>query len=86
MNIKTNMMTNSNKQYNYLIKCNRVEIKKVYRNRTQFEYFLTIFMGDSDYESIMNYKECFLTKKSALSHAKYKIVNAPQPRIEKVIF
>ena len=79
-------MTTLNKQYNYLINGNRVEIKKVYRTKTQFEYFLTIFMGDSNYESIMNYNTMFLTKKAALNHAKHIVLNAPKPRIEKVIF
>lgn len=80
-------MTTLNKQYNYLINENRVEIKKVYRTKTQFEYFLKIFMGNSDYESGLIYNTLFLTKKNALNHAKHVILNAPQPKIvERVIF
>jgi len=73
-----------NKQYNYLINGNRVEITKVYRTKSQFEYYLNIFIGGSDYESILNYRTMFLTKKNALEHAKYIITEAPQPRIEKM--
>jgi hypothetical protein len=79
-------MTTSDKQYNYLVSGNRIEIKKIYRNRTQFEYYLKIFMGDSDYESILNYQAMFLTKKRAISYAQNIIFNAPKPRIERVIF
>lgn len=79
-------MTDLNKQYNYLVNGNRVEIKKVYRTKTQFEYFLKIFMGDSNYESILIYNTLFLTKKNALNHAKQVILNAPQPIIERVIY
>lgn len=68
----------------YLINENRVEIEKVYRTRTQFEYYLTIFMGDSDYESILIYQEMWLTKKNALTEAKRAIFNSKKPRIEKV--
>ena len=70
----------------YLINGNRVEVKKIYRNRTQFEWFLTIFMGDTDTESILNYQTVFLAKKHALNHAKEIILNAKKPRVEKVIF
>ena len=70
----------------YIINGNRVEIRKVNRTRTQFEYYMTIFMGDSNYESILNYRTVFLAQKHALNHAKDVILNAKQPRIEKVIF
>lgn len=77
-------MKNLNKQYSFLINGNRVLIEKVYRTPTQYENHLTIFMGDSDWESILNYEEVFLTKRSALNHAKEVILNAKKPRIEKV--
>jgi hypothetical protein len=72
------------KEYRYLIDGNRVQISKIYRTRTQYEYYLEIFMGDSDWESILIYEKVWLTRKSALNHAKHVILNAPQPRIEKV--
>lgn len=73
------------KIYTYLIEDNKVEIKKTYRNKTQYEYFLKIYMGQSDYESILNYKEIWLTKKNALGHAKDVIINAKKPRVKKVL-
>jgi hypothetical protein len=60
----------------------KVEIKKVYRTRTQFEYFLTIYMGDSDTESLYLYNSLHLTKKSALNEAIRAI--AKKPRIERI--
>jgi len=70
---------------NYLLNGNKVEIKKVNRTRTQYEYYLTIFMGNSDYESIAIYNQMWLTKKNALKEAKRVIFNAPKPRIEKCL-
>ena len=78
-------MKNLNKQYSFLINGNRVLIEKVYRTPTQYENHLTIFMGDSDWESILIYEQLHLTKRSALSHAKEVILNAKKPRIEKVV-
>ena len=79
-------MTNLNRQYNYLVNGIRVEIKKVYRTKTQFEYILNVFIGNSDLESILMYDTVFLTKKSALKHAKDAISNAKNPRIEKIYY
>ena len=79
-------MTTLNKKYTYIINGNRVEISKEYRTRTQYEYFLKIFMGDSEYESILNYRELFLTKKYALNHAIFVIVNSKKARIEKISY
>jgi len=69
-------------KYTTVIEGNKVEIEKRYRTRTQFEYFLTIYMGDSNTESIHIYEECHLTKKSAINEAKKAI--ARKPRIERV--
>ena len=79
LNTKTNKMKSI-----YSINGNRIEIVKNYRTRTQYEYYLTIFIGDSDYESISNYKTMFLTKSSALNEANKTIIHAKKPRIEKV--
>jgi len=78
-------MTTQDTIYTYLIKNNKVQIKKVQRTKTQYEYFLKIYMGQSDYESILIYQEMFLTKKKALAHAKDVIVNAKKPRLERVL-
>jgi hypothetical protein len=71
-----------NVKYTTEIEGNKVVIEKKYRTRTQFEYFLTIYIGDSDMESIHIYEECHLTKKSAINEAKKAI--ARKPRIERV--
>ena len=78
-------MKAQNRQYNYLINGNRVEIKKEYRTKTQFEYYLTIFMGDSDYESILMYQGLWLTKRSALNEAKRAIFSSKKPRLERIV-
>lgn len=78
--------SNLNKTYTCFINGERVEILKNHRTRTQYEYYLTIFMGNSQYESIRNYETMFLTLKAAIKHAKYAIFEAPQPRIEKILF
>ena len=70
----------------YLIGGNRVEIKKTYRTKTQYEWFLTIFIGDSDYEHILMYQKVWLTKKNAINEAKRAIFKSKKPRIEKIIF
>lgn len=75
-----------NINYTTIINGNKVEILKRYRTRTQFEYILTIFIGNSEYESILNYMPLHLTKKSAIREANEVILNAKKPRIEKVIF
>lgn len=79
-------MDKLSKEYHYLINNNKVLISKVYRTKTQYEYFLKIFMGTSDYCSILNYQKMFLTKKQALNEAKIVIIHAPQPRVERVVF
>jgi len=78
-------MTTQNKIYTYLIRNNKVEIKKVQRTKTQYEYFLKIYIGQSDYESILIYRQMWLTKKNALAHAKDAIINAKKPRLERVL-
>lgn len=78
-------MTPKTKIYTYLIRNNKVEIKKVNRTKTQYEYFLKIFIGQSDYESILIYQRMWLTKKNALAHAKDSIIDAKKPRLERVI-
>ena len=70
----------------YLINGNKVEVKKVNRTRTQYEWYLTIFMGNSDYESILIYNKMWLTKKNALNEAKRAIFNARKPRVEKTTY
>ena len=79
-------MKNNNKQYNYLINGNRVEIKKEYRTKTQFEYYLTIFISDSDFESFLIYENIHLTKLSAINESKRVIFNSKKPIIEKFIY
>ena len=71
-----------NVTYTTVIEGNKVVIEKRYRTRTQFEYFLTIYMGESEFESIHIYNECHLTKRSAINEAKKAI--ARKPRIERV--
>ena len=71
-----------NVKYTTEIEGNKIVIEKKYRTRTQFEYFLTIYMGNSNIESIHIYNECHLTKKSAINEAKKAI--ARKPRIERV--
>jgi hypothetical protein len=78
-------MTPKTKTYTYSIRNNKVEIKKVQRTKTQYEYFLKIFIGQSDYESILIYQRMWLTKKNALAHAKDAIIDAKKPRLERVI-
>ena len=70
--------------YTTTIKDNKVVVKKVNRTRTQYEYFLKIYMGDSETESIHIYEECHLTKRSAINEAIKAI--SKKPRIERVIF
>ncbi len=69
--------------YKYQIENNIVEVTKSYRNRTQFEWILNIFMSDGETESIHLFNTVHLTRKSALSEAKRAILNNP-PRIERV--
>jgi hypothetical protein len=78
-------MTPKTKIYTYSIRNNKVEIKKVSRTKTQYEYFLKIFIGQSNYESILIYQRMWLTKKNALAHAKDAIIDAKKPRLERVI-
>lgn len=72
----------NNTKYTTVIDGNKVVIEKVYRTRTQYEFFLKIYMGDSDFESIHIYQECHLTKKSAINEAIKAI--SRKPRIERV--
>ncbi len=78
-------MKTLNKSFKYLVNDNNVLIEKKYRTKTQFEYYLTIFIGNSDFESIMCYQTMFLTKKSALNCAINTIEFSPKPRIYKVL-
>ncbi len=73
-----------NKVYKLQIKGNNVQIVKAHRTRTQFEYKLTIFMGDSDWESILLYQAIHLTLKGAKNEAVRAITKSKQARIEKV--
>ena len=52
-----------NVTYTTVIEGNKVEILKKYRTRTQYEYYLTIYMGETDIESILIYNPLHLTKK-----------------------
>ena len=72
------------KLYTYFIKDIRIEIKKIYRTKTQYEYFLCLYYGNSDIETIHLYNNCHLTKKAALNEAKRAILTPP--RIEKVFY
>lgn len=84
-NVKSIIMKSLNKTYSYIIGGNKVNIEKVHRTKTQYEYFLTIFMGKTErFEHIYDHKTVFLTKMSALKHATYTILKAPQPKIERV--
>ena len=71
-----------NSKHTTVIEGNKVVIEKVYRNRTQYEFLLTIYMGSSDYESIHIYQRCHLTKKSAINEA-IKAISI-KPRIERL--
>ena len=59
----------TNTTYLTTIKGNKVIITKEYRTRTQYDYFLKIYMGNSDFESINFYQEHHLTKRSAIKEA-----------------
>jgi len=83
---KKNKVKMKNIKYTTIVGGNRVEILKKYRTRTQFEYYLTIFMGDSDYESILIYQELHLTRKEAYKEAERAITSKRQPKIERVIY
>jgi hypothetical protein len=76
----------NDKKYTTVIEGNKVEILKKYRTRTQYEYFLTIYMGNSDIESILIYNHLHLTKKSAIKEANKAITSSKKPRIERVVF
>jgi hypothetical protein len=78
-------MQTLNKSFKYSVNSNNVLIEKKYRTKTQFEYYLTIFIGNSDFESIMHYQTIFLTKKSALNCAINTIYFSPKPKIFKVL-
>ena len=71
------------KQYIYKLGNYKVSITKVYRNRTQFEWFLNIFIGESDIEAVNLFTEVHLTKKGALNEAKRSIF-LNTPRIERI--
>lgn len=81
--MQANKATMTTRKYTSTIGGNKVVIEKVNRTRTQYEYFLKIYMGQSDVESIHIYKECHLTKKSAISEAIKAI--SRKPRIERVL-
>ena len=59
----------TNTTYSTIIEGNKVIITKEYRTRTQYDYFLKIFMGKSEFESINYYEEHHLTKRSAIKEA-----------------
>lgn len=73
-----------NVTYTTTIEGNKVVIEKKYRTRTQFEYLLTIYIGESDFESILMYDPVHLTKKSALKEAYKAITSSKKPIIERV--
>lgn len=75
----------TNRSYKYQIENNIVEVTKAYRNRTQFEWILNIFMSDGKTESIHLFDTIHLTKKSALSEAKRAILDNPA-RIQKIAY
>ncbi|RLI50062.1 hypothetical protein DRO61_04315 [Candidatus Bathyarchaeota archaeon] len=64
-------------KYIAIIDGSRVEIEKKHRTKSQYEYYLTIFMGDSDYESIVMYQNIHLTKRSAINEATRAIKSKP---------
>jgi len=70
-------MTTQNKIFKTKINGNLVQIEKRYRNRTQYEYYLTVFMGESDFESVVDYQEIHLTKKSAIQEAEKATMMKP---------
>ena len=71
-----------NKTFTTVIEGNKVEIVKKYRTKTQYEYFLKIYMGNSDIDSIHIYQETHLTKNSAINEAVRAI--ATKPKIVRV--
>lgn len=76
----------NDKKYTTVIEGNKVEILKKYRTRTQYEYYLTIYMGESDIESILIYDPLHLTKKSAIKEAYKAITSSKKPRIERIVY
>ena len=72
-----------NTKYTTNIENYRVEVSKKYRNKTQYEWFLNIFIGDSDKESIHLFKEVHLTRKSAINEA-IRSITINKPKIERV--
>ena len=71
------------KQYKYKLGNLTAVITKVHRNRTQFEWYLNIFMGDSNIEAINSFSIVHLTRKEALNEAKRSVFINP-PRIERM--
>ena len=65
------------------IEGNKVVIEKVNRTRTQYEYYLKIYMGKSEIESTHIYQKIHLTKKSAMTEAIIAI--SRKPRIERIL-
>jgi hypothetical protein len=64
---------------------NNVKIEKKYRTRTQFEYYLTIFISESTYESILIYTKMHLTLRSAKNEAIRAITSPKRPFVKKII-
>ena len=71
-----------NKTYEYQVEKNVVCITKNHRTRTQFYWYLKIFMMDGKTESLHLFQEIHLTKKSAMQEAK-RAISKP-PRIERI--
>jgi hypothetical protein len=72
-----------NLTYLTTIKGNKVVITKEYRTRTQYDYFLKIFIGNSEFESINFYQEHHLTKRSAISEALRSL--SCKPKMIKIV-
>lgn len=69
-----------NKKYTYKVDEYTVQIEKVYITRTQYEWWLTIFIEDTDLKAPFDYRDMWFKKKSALQHAKEVIQNVKKGR------
>lgn len=71
-------MTILNKKYIAEIDNYRVEVKKIHRTRTQYEYYLNIFHKGTDIESTHLFAETHLTKRGAFAEARRAITARPK--------
>jgi len=75
-----------NSKYTTVIGGNKVVVEKKYRTRTQFEYFLTIYIRETEIEHFLTYDPVHLTRKSAIKEAVRAITSSKQPRFEIIFF